>query len=470
MDNAFNNEFQRALFDQSPDGIMIDDGTGRLFDVNSTLCNWLGYEREELLKLHFKELIDKESLSYKPFAIKEGRNINLQQNMKRKDGSLLAVELSSRSLPNGHSLVYIHDITRRQKAELELHELERTYSTLLSNLPGFVFRCKNDRDRTMEYISEGCFAVTGYYPEDLINNKVLSFNDIVHPDYKENIWNEWQESLKRKETFENEYPIINAGKEIRWVWEKGKGIFTEKGELQFLEGFITDITESKNSATKLQMEHDNLVAIMAASPIGLLVIDENRKIIEANPEASRLFNKNLEELKHRFCGDFLGCVNRYNDVKGCGHTPQCKACKLMLAIDEVMMKNTGIHDEEIDTLLDSNNGKKQYWLTFSMEPVLLHEQRHIVLALYDITERKISEEKVKELNAELDLRVIERTDQLQEANKEMEAFAYSIAHDLRAPLRAIDGYTQIIREDYETKFDDEGKRILSIIRGSAQKI
>lgn len=142
----------------------------------------------------------------------------------------------------------------------ELSDNRRMLFTLLSNLPGIAYRCLNDKNWTMEFISEGSYKLTGYYPEELIGNNKVSYNNLICLDYRDIVWNSWQLQLSKREYCEIEYPIHTANGEIKWVWERGCGIFDENGILIALEGFISDITDFRNA----RAEKDRLIAELEA--------------------------------------------------------------------------------------------------------------------------------------------------------------------------------------------------------------
>jgi PAS domain S-box-containing protein len=111
-------------------------------------------------------------------------------------------------------------------------------ASLIENLPGMGYACKNDEKWTMEFVSKGSIDLTGYKPEDFINNNIIAFADIIHPDDRQHVWDQVQEALLKKHTYRILYRIRTAWGEVRWVWEHGLGIFSNEGKLLSLQGFI----------------------------------------------------------------------------------------------------------------------------------------------------------------------------------------------------------------------------------------
>ena len=134
--------------------------------------------------------------------------------------------------------------TAIQKTTHELEGSQTRLKSLMSNLPGIVFRCLIDEHWTMKYVSDGCFSLTGYRPEDFIDNKRKSFNDIIIPQDRERVYRTIFRMLRKSQQYTVEYRIQHADGQNRWVWEQGsKTIMPDHTEC--IDGFITDITEKK---------------------------------------------------------------------------------------------------------------------------------------------------------------------------------------------------------------------------------
>lgn len=189
-----------------------------------------------------------------------------------KKGNIIAMEGISR------------DVSRLKEKEQLARDSQKTLSTLLNNLPGMAYRCLFDKNWTMEFISQGCLEITGYSPSDLIQNKIRSYASLVHPEDKIVGKKEIDFALKKKKSFEIEYRIIHRNGDERWVWEKGEGVFDEKGKLLFLEGFITDITQRKFAELELNQEWLNYRQLVDNLPIGIFIHDAG-KIVLANAKA-----------------------------------------------------------------------------------------------------------------------------------------------------------------------------------------
>lgn len=140
----------------------------------------------------------------------------------------------------------------RRKEANALFESQRTLANLMGNLPGMAYRCRNDKHRTMELVSQGCYALTGYYPNELTGEDKLSYDQLIFPDDRELIWMEIHSALKQNRSYRLIYRISTANGKIKWLWEQGCPVRNEEGKILFFEGFVTDITEREKAEKKLQ--------------------------------------------------------------------------------------------------------------------------------------------------------------------------------------------------------------------------
>jgi PAS domain S-box-containing protein len=133
-------------------------------------------------------------------------------------------------------------------------ERERTYDrylTLLHNIPGAVYRCANDESWTMEFISDQIEVLSGYPAEEFILNRDRTYASIIHPDDVVHVFDQVQKGLQSRKPYVIEYRIRHKDGGIRFVWEKGQGIFNHEGELTYLDGVIFDITDRVGSFESL---------------------------------------------------------------------------------------------------------------------------------------------------------------------------------------------------------------------------
>lgn len=138
---------------------------------------------------------------------------------------------------------------RHARAEAELN---RFLTTLLKNLPGMAYRCANQKSWPMEYVSYGVAPLTGYSQTDVENGRV-TWAELIVPEDREGVWEEVQSAVERQGPFRLVYRIRTRSGQLKWVWEQGRGVYSEGGELLALEGFITDITARKLAEERLAL-------------------------------------------------------------------------------------------------------------------------------------------------------------------------------------------------------------------------
>ncbi|MGI6679819.1 MAG: EAL domain-containing protein [Dehalobacterium sp.] len=268
-----------TILNQVPVGITIlfgDEPFGRGVKciINPVFEQITGRSKEELMRMGWAQITHPDDLDQdrKNFArLKSGEidSYSMEKRYLKPDGSIVWVAMVVARLNFGHDnathshICIVQDITECKEMERDLHESERSKSVLLAHLPGIAYRCKYDREWTMQFVSQGSYKLTGYTAESLIGNKEMSFSEIIAPEYRNTNRLKWEAVLQHKMPYENEYEIITASGMRKWVLEKAQGIFDEQGNVQALEGIIIDISDRKNQELRNQflLEHDTLTGL-----------------------------------------------------------------------------------------------------------------------------------------------------------------------------------------------------------------
>ena len=181
---------------------------------------------------------------------------------------------------------------REREIELSrqaLREKERMLTTLMSNLDGMVYRCRNDEHWTMEFVSNGCYHLTGYRPEELLHNSHLSYKELEHPEDRARVREEITAALLENRRFFVEYRIQCRDGEIKWVWERGVGIHDEAGNVITLEGFVENVTERKLSTQALQQAERSFRSIFENATEGIFQTSPDGRYLNVNPALAAIY-------------------------------------------------------------------------------------------------------------------------------------------------------------------------------------
>ena len=373
------------LFHNSIDAIIIHDLDGNIVDINNKALELFGYHKSEMLKLKLIELHPTEALQRTAQAFQDLRKngfTNFEVDFVKKNGNIFPAEVSAGGFEVGGQKVIqaiVRDITDRRQAEENLKESRRVLATLMNNLPGMAYRCRNDTDWTMEFVSGGCQDLTGYSPKDVIDNAKISYNDIIHPDDRQRIWDEVQKSLEKGHPFKLQYRIITRENTEKWVWEQGNQVTSPEGELIALEGFITDISAYKEAEKQSTL----LSSIVRQSNEGIALVGLDGNIQFINRAFAEMHGYQPEELVGKNLSIF--------------HTAD-----QMPAVDDAneKIRQTGEFKGEIWHVRRDNNVFPSYMHNF-----LLYDESGKVVGMIgtirDITHRKKAEEDLRQAHEQL---------------------------------------------------------------------
>jgi len=276
---------------------------------------------------------------------------------------------------------------REREREIELsrqalREKERMLTTLMSNLDGMVYRCRNDEHWTMEFVSDGCYHLTGYRPEELLHNSHLSYKGLEHPEDRARVRAEITAALLETRRFFVEYRIQCRDGEIKWVWERGVGIHDEAGNVITLEGFVENVTERKLSTQALQQAERSFRSIFENATEGIFQTSPDGRYLNVNPALAAIYGfSSGAEL-----------IASIGDIQHQIYTDPSRRAEFMR-----LMRETGVVTNFVSEI--RRKGGDYIWISENARAVQ-DEAGNLLFyegTVEDVTETKLNQEKLEHL-------------------------------------------------------------------------
>jgi len=442
----------RALIENAGDIIAMTDKDGRLIYASPALEKITGFPLENIVgKLGFSIM--------QPDQIEASRNL-LEELMRKpgmpiprtiravhKDGHYIWLEGTVVNLLDDKNIEAIvsnyRDITEKKKSQEKLEQNEKWFNTMVKY--GNDAIAIMDAKGELEYLSPNNERILGYSSEELmLNNK----REGTYPEDKENLAFITKTVLESPgKTFRHEWRRWHKGGYWVWLEADATNLLNDPNIKGLLINY-RDVTERKQAEEKL-LRSEKVYKTIASSITGsaILIIDKDYRYELVEGDMIEQFGYFKEKLLGANARDIL--------------SPE--------VFKHLEMDFKRVFEGHYFTTESSRNG---YDIITRYVP--LHDEKHEVYAALivgiDVSVVKQAQKDIAELNRVLEAKVLERTAQLETANKELESFSYSVSHDLRAPLRAIHGYTQIIQNEYGRQLDEEGNRLMNRVLVNTKKM
>ena len=448
-------QFRTTLYSIG-DAVLTTDINGRVQQMNPVAERLTGYAESEIKNKPLEEIfniIDEDSgrKVENPVneVLKDGRRVGLSNHtiLVSKEGRKIPIADSGAPIINNDGritgvVLVFRDQTEERAKQKEITESEERFRSMVVRAPVPIFI---QTENNFTYVNPAALSLFGAKSESELNGKPVL--ERIHPDFRAVV-------RERIRTLNEDLKPVHNLYEMKFIRSDGSYVWVDTvAEPIVYNGkngalvFVRNIEKNKEKEFLL-IESEKRYRKLFTSTIDGLCLHEIIYNEENNAVDYRILDVNpkYEEITKLSKSDAVGMLA--SKLYGTNSPPYLDVYAKVAETGEPYAFETYFPPMK----------KHFHILVFSPE------QGKFATVFQDITKRKKTEEELQSLNDELEKRVAERTSQLESANKELEAFSYSVSHDLRSPLRAIDGFARILLDEYSPKLDDEGKRICNVIQ------
>ncbi|MDB6066044.1 MAG: domain S-box protein [Pedosphaera sp.] len=371
----------------------------------------------------------------------------------RRDGSRFPVLLSVAALRDSQRdiigfLGIANDITGRKQAEnaLRASKQELNEAQRIAKAGSWTWEPEHD----VVTWSEELYRISGVDPA-LPTPKYLELERFYTPEDWGRLRAAVDQALQTGMPYELDLELLRGDGRRGWTTARGEVQRDASGRVVKMRGTVQDITERKRAEEALHRSEQKFETIFRGSPVALTVSEfETGRFIEINEAFLRLMHGT----------SFDQLVGRTSLEVGLASAERKKIIAAVLRFG---------HVDRLEVAAKRLDGEP-FTAEVSLSPYVIEGKSYLLTNIVDITERKQAREEIHQLNLDLEKRVMERTSDLAAANRELETFSFSVSHDLRSPLRIIDGFSKLLKEEYTDRLDLEAREYLDRISTAAERM